>query len=56
MMDHRALLISARRLGDAKNTIGNYPARLIDAGLVQPAGRGLLDFAIPGLREYISGI
>lgn len=45
-----------RRLGDAKNTVGNYRARLIDAGLVQPAGRGLLDFAIPGLREYIAGI
>lgn len=45
-----------RRLGDAKNTIGNYRARLIDAGLVQPAGRGLLEFAIPGLREYVDGI
>lgn len=45
-----------RRLGDAKNTVGNYRARLIEAGLVQPAGRGLLDFAIPGLREYIAGI
>ena len=45
-----------RRLGDAKNTIGNYRARLIDAGLIQPAGRGLIDFAIPGLREYIAGI
>src|SRR5699024_7267985 len=45
-----------RRLGDAKHTIGNYRARLIDAGLVQPAGRGLLEFAIPGLREYVDGI
>ena len=42
-----------RRLGDAKNTVGNYRARLIDAGLVQPAGRGLLEFAIPGLGEYV---
>lgn len=45
-----------RRLGDAKNTIGNYRARLIDAGLIQPLGRGLIDFAIPGLREYVAGI
>ncbi|MHA3722322.1 ATP-binding protein [Leucobacter sp. HY1910] len=44
-----------RRLGAARNTIGNYRARLIDAGLVQPAGRGLLEFAVPGLREYVSG-
>ncbi|MFJ4224090.1 ATP-binding protein [Microbacterium sp. NPDC089695] len=42
-----------RRLGDRKNTIGNYRARLIDAGLVQPAGRGRLDFALPGLREHL---
>lgn len=45
-----------RRLGDARNTVGNYRARLIDAGLVQPADRGLLEFAVPGLREYVSGI
>ncbi len=45
-----------RRLGDRKNTIGNYRARLIDAGLVQPAGRGRLDFAIPGLREHLRRI
>jgi hypothetical protein len=42
-----------QRLGNQKNTIGNYRARLIDAGLVQPAGRGLLEFAIPGLREHL---
>lgn len=42
-----------RRLGDQKNTIGNYRARLIDAGLIQPAGRGRLDFALPGLREHL---
>ncbi|MFZ4896434.1 AAA family ATPase [Plantibacter sp. Mn2098] len=41
------------RLGNAKNTIGNYRARLIDAGLIEPAGRGRLDFAIPGLREHL---
>lgn len=42
-----------RRLGDQKNTINNYRARLIDAGLIQPAGRGLLEFALPGLREHL---
>lgn len=42
-----------RRLGDKKNTVGNYRARLIAAGLVQPAGHGRVDFAIPGLREHL---
>ncbi|WP_308492459.1 ATP-binding protein [Microbacterium terrisoli] len=42
-----------RRLGDQKNTVGNYRARLIDAGLIQPAGRGRIDFALPGLREHL---
>lgn len=42
-----------QRLGDKKNTVSNYRARLIDAGLAQPAGRGLIDFAIPGLREHL---
>jgi hypothetical protein len=42
-----------RRLGDALNTVGNYRARLIDAGLVEPVGHGLVDFAIPGLREHL---
>lgn len=42
-----------QRLGDKKNTVGNYRARLIDAGLIQPAGRGRLEFAIPGLREHL---
>lgn len=42
-----------RRLGDRKNTIGNYRSRLIDAGLIEPAGRGHVDFAIPGLRDHM---
>lgn len=42
-----------RRLGDKKNTVGNYRARLIAAGLIQPAGHGRVDFAIPGLREHL---
>ncbi|WMY79985.1 ATP-binding protein [Citricoccus sp. I39-566] len=42
----------SHRLGDARNTVGNYRARLIDAGLIESVGHGLLDFAIPGLREH----
>lgn len=41
------------RLGNRPNTIGNYRARLIDAGLIQPAGHGIVEFAIPGLREHL---
>lgn len=41
------------RLGNRPNTIGNYRARLIDAGLIQPAGHGLVEFAIPGLRDHL---
>ena len=41
------------RLDNARNTIGNYRARLIDAGLIEPAGHGLVEFAIPGLREHL---
>ena len=43
----------ATRLNAKKNTIGNYRARLIDAGLIEPAGYGLVDFTLPGLREYL---
>ena len=42
-----------QRLGDARNTVGNYRARLIDAGLIEPVGHGLVNFAIPGLREHL---
>ncbi|WP_369045637.1 AAA family ATPase [Sinomonas sp. P10A9] len=35
------------------NTIGNYRSRLIDAGLIEPAGYGIVRFAIPGLREHL---
>lgn len=45
-----------QRLGDARNTIGNYRARLIDAGLIESAGHGLVNFAIPGLRDYLRSV
>ncbi len=41
------------RMGDKRNTSGNYRSRLIAAGLAEPAGRGNIRFAIPGLREYL---
>ncbi|SFT52348.1 ATP-binding protein [Arthrobacter sp. ov118] len=43
-----------RRTGMRPNAVGNYRTRLIDAGLIEPAGYGLVDFAIPGLREYMT--
>jgi AAA ATPase domain len=42
------------RTGMRPNAVGNYRTRLIDAGLVEPAGYGRVDFAIPGLREYLT--
>ncbi|MGX5357496.1 AAA family ATPase [Kocuria sp. KH4] len=41
------------RIGARPNTVGNYRTRLIDAGLIEPAGYGLVRFAIPGLREHL---
>ncbi|WP_415854934.1 ATP-binding protein [Sinomonas sp. G460-2] len=42
-----------RRMSARPNLVGKYRARLIDAGLVEQAGYGQVDFAIPGLREYL---
>lgn len=36
------------------NAVGNYRTRLMDAGHIEPAGYGLVLFAIPGLREYMT--
>ncbi|WP_125615225.1 ATP-binding protein [Specibacter cremeus] len=41
------------RLGAKSNLVANYRARLLAAGLIQPAGHGKVDFAIPGLRQYL---
>lgn len=43
-----------RRTGMRSNAVGNYRMRLMDAGLIEPAGYGPVDFAIPGLREYMA--
>jgi len=42
----------AARLGETPYYAGVYRARLIDAGVIEPAGRGYVDFTIPYLREY----
>lgn len=42
------------RTGMRPNSVGNYRTRLVDAGLIEPAGYGFVDFAIPGLREYLA--
>ncbi len=43
----------ASRLGVARNYANQYRRRLIAAGLVSEAGRGLVEFSLPYLREYL---
>lgn len=43
----------ARRLGETVYYAGQYRLRLIDAGIIEPVGRGRVDFTIPYLREYL---
>lgn len=43
----------ADRMGVGKNYVSVYRQRLIDAGVIRPVGTGLLDFTIPGLRDYL---
>lgn len=43
----------AARLGESTKYAGVYRRRLLDAGVIVDAGRGLLDFAVPHLREYL---
>jgi hypothetical protein len=35
------------------NVVSKYRNRLIAAGLIESAGYGKVDFAIPGLRQYL---
>ena len=42
-----------RRLGAKTNLVANYRSRLLAAGLIESAGHGKVDFAIPGLRQYL---
>lgn len=43
----------AARLGESTKYAGVYRRRLLDAGIIVDAGRGLLDFAVPHLRQYL---
>ncbi|MDR2114725.1 MAG: hypothetical protein LBO75_05540, partial [Bifidobacteriaceae bacterium] len=43
----------AKRLGVTTSYISRYRARLITAELIEPAGHGLVRFAIPFLAEYL---
>jgi AAA ATPase domain len=43
----------ASRLKVTADYANVYRARLIDNQLIEPAGRGRLGFALPGLREYL---
>ncbi|KHL01423.1 ATP-binding protein [Sinomonas humi] len=42
-----------RRMSARPSLVGKYRARLIDAGLIEPAGYGRVEFAIPGLADYL---
>ncbi|MCI9887968.1 ATP-binding protein [Micrococcales bacterium 31B] len=42
-----------RRLGMTASAVANYRARMIDAGLIEPAGHGRVQFAVPGVREHL---
>ena len=65
--DQRGFLISMVRhgtpaqLGDiradhtwSQPQVGVYRQRLLDAGLIVAAGRGLVDFAIPGIGDVLN--
>lgn len=43
-----------QRLGAKTNLVANYRTRLLAAGLIESVGHGKVDFAIPGLRRYLS--
>ncbi|MFP5017748.1 ATP-binding protein [Paenarthrobacter ureafaciens] len=45
-----------KRLKAKTNLVANYRSRLLAAGLVEPAGHGKIDFAIPGLRQYLRNL
>lgn len=43
----------AARLGVDATYAGQYRLRLIAAELIEPRGHGLVDFTLPGLRDYL---
>lgn len=42
-----------RRTGSRPTLVAKYRTRLLAAGLIESAGHGKVDFAIPGLRQYL---
>lgn len=43
----------ASRMGVDANYASQYRARLIEAGIIEPSGHGLVTFTVPYLREYL---
>ena len=43
----------AKRLGVAPSGVSSYRKRLIDAAIVESPEYGLVNFAIPYMREYL---
>ena len=46
----------AARLGVSREYVGVYRYRLMKSGMVAPAGRGRLDFALDATRQWIRGL
>jgi len=45
-----------RRIGATSSLVGRYRTRLMAAGLIEAAGHGKVDFALPGLRRRIRAV
>lgn len=43
----------AERMGETASYANVYRTRRIEAGVIEPVDRGLVDFAIPYLRDYL---
>lgn len=44
----------AERMGVNLNYANQYRRRLLDAEMITPAGRGLVAFTLPYLRDYLN--
>lgn len=45
----------ASKLGKTSSYVSTYKKRLLDAGVIEEERRGILSFALPGFRDYLSG-
>lgn len=43
----------AKQMGESATAVSSYRRRLIDASLIESPGYGLIDFAVPYMREYL---